>query len=63
VHSGERDRRGGVPSQLQKSRIAQLLPKLDALVDLLAATADGLAAEWDLRMEAVDEIGFKPTIH
>jgi hypothetical protein len=63
VHSGQRDRLGGVPSELEPSKIAELLPKFDALADLLAATADGLAAEWDLRMEAGDEIGFKPTIH
>jgi hypothetical protein len=66
VHSTDRDRLGGVPSQLQKPKIAELLPKLDALVDLLAATADGLAAEWDLRAEGMEfrgEDDFKPTIH
>jgi hypothetical protein len=63
VLSTERDRCGGVPSHLQKSKIAELLPKFDALADLLAATADGLAAEWNLQVEAVTEIGFKPTIH
>jgi hypothetical protein len=47
VLSDNRDRLGGVPCQLEKSKIVDLLPKLDALVDLLAATADGLAAEWD----------------
>ena len=63
VHSGQPHRLYAVPSQLQECKIAELLPKLDALADLLAATADGLAAESDLRAEAVDEIGFKPTIH
>jgi hypothetical protein len=68
VHSDQRDRLGGVPSQLQKSRTAVLLPKVDALADLLAATADGLAAEWDLRMDASAAGGlsgrtdFEPTI-
>jgi hypothetical protein len=69
VHSDERDRRGGVPSQLRESKIAALLPKLDALADLLAATADGLAAEWDLRADVSGEgtfdarDDFKPTSH
>ena len=69
VRSGQRDRGGGVPSQLQESKIAELLPKLDALADLLAATADGLAAEWDMRTDASGEEAFdagdnfKPTIH
>ncbi len=43
--------------------------KMDALLDLLASTADGLAAEWDLRSEgAATEIdwsggsGFEPPI-
>jgi hypothetical protein len=26
---------------------------LDALIDLLAATADGLAAEWDLQQDGI----------
>ena len=51
IHSAKRDRRGGVPSQLQRSNIVDLLPKLDALLDLLGATADALAAEWDLRAD------------
>jgi hypothetical protein len=63
VHSTVRDRLGGVPNQLQKSKIAESLDKLDALAGLLAATADRLAAEWDLRAEAGDEIGFNPTVH
>lgn len=41
---------------------------MDALIELLAATADGLVAEWDLRSDAtVDDEeagggGFGPTI-
>jgi hypothetical protein len=31
------------------SKVLQLVPKLDALLDLLAAPADGLAAAWDLQ--------------
>jgi hypothetical protein len=69
VHSGQRDRLGGIPNQLERSKIAEMLPKLDALADLLAATADGLAAEWDLRADVSGEgtfdarDDFKPTIH
>ena len=68
VHSSQRDRGGGLTSQLEPSKIAEMLPKLDALADLLAATADGLAAEWDLRADASGEEKFhvgddiKPTI-
>ena len=42
--------------------------KMDALLELLDATADALAAEWDLRSGAVPELepedgsGFEPTI-
>jgi hypothetical protein len=33
------------------SSIHEFARKMDALIDLLAATADALAAEWDLRLE------------
>jgi hypothetical protein len=56
---GNRARRGQIPTRLQKSKVAELLPKLDVLLKLLAATADALAAEWDQPME----IGFKPMVH
>ena len=42
--------------------------KMDALLELLDSTADGLAAEWDLRSEGTavgfngDDGGFEPTI-
>jgi hypothetical protein len=40
--------------------------RMDGLIELLAATADGLAAEWDLRADGVDvdghNGGFEPTI-
>ena len=63
VHAEKRGLPGVIPAQLQRSRVVELFPKLDSLIDLLAATADGLAAEWDLRMDAGSEFGFKPTIH
>ena len=63
VHAANRGRPGMIPAQLQRSEAAQLFPKLDALVDLLAATADGLAALWDQGGEAETNIGFDPTIH
>ncbi len=69
VQSKHRGRPGDVPSSLQKSKVLQLVPKLDALIDLLAGTADGLAATWDLQREGIssesdlDDGGdFKPTI-
>ena len=63
VHADKLGLPGVIPAQLQRSKVVELFPKLDALVDLLGATADGLAAEWDLRMDAGGEFGFKPTIH
>jgi hypothetical protein len=58
---------GIIPAQLQKSEVIELFPRLDGLVDLLAATADGLAAEWDVRADGSGEEtfhagdDFKPT--
>jgi hypothetical protein len=63
VHAEKRGRPGMIPAQLQRSEVAELLPKLDALVDLLAARTDGLAARWDQSGEAETNIGFNPTIH
>lgn len=63
VHAEKRGRPGVIPAQLQRSEVAELFPKLDALVDLLAATTDGLAARWDQSGEAETNIGFNPTIH
>jgi hypothetical protein len=62
IQSKHRGRPGDVPSSLQKSNVLQLVPKLDALLDLLAATADGLAATWDLMTADGTEAGFKPTV-
>jgi hypothetical protein len=58
VRSKHRGRPGDVPSSLQKSKVLQLVPKLDALVDQLAATADALAAKWNLQRDGVGEDGF-----
>jgi hypothetical protein len=44
VHAEKRVRPGVIPAQLQRSEVTELFPKLDALIDLLTATADGLAA-------------------
>jgi len=63
AHASSRSPEGSVPHQLQPPNVVLLAKKLDALVDLLASTADGLAAEWDRRAEAKDQIKFKPTIH
>jgi hypothetical protein len=68
VHADKLGLPGIIPAQLQKSKVIELFPRLDGLVDLLATTADGLAAEWDLRADASGEEtlhagdDFKPTI-
>jgi hypothetical protein len=62
VHASSRSREGSAPPQLQPPKVVLFVKKLDALLDLLAATADGLAAEWDLRTQAASDIAFKPTI-
>ena len=69
VHSKSRARDGSVPDQLRPANVIRLAKKLDGLLDLLAATADALAATWDLRAEGISteldsETGeeFKPTI-
>ena len=51
---------GDVPPGLRKSDVVALAPKLDVLLDLLDATADALAATWDLRN---DRRGFKAIVH
>jgi len=59
-----------VPDQLQPANVIRLARKLDGLLDLLNATADALAATWDLQAEGISveldpDVGedFKPTIH
>ena len=55
---GNRRRDGLVPSQLQMPNVVRFAKRLDALLDLLAATADGLAAAWDLQQEGIGEADF-----
>lgn len=53
------------PPETLKSTVLELVRRLDALLDLLAETADALAAEWDLRSDPFsryDGNRFKPTI-
>jgi hypothetical protein len=53
VRPGNRRAVGTVPDQLQPANVVRFAKRLDALLDLLAATADGLAAEWDLQQEGI----------
>jgi hypothetical protein len=48
-----------------KSTVLEFVRRLDTLLELLERTADGLAAEWDLRSDATTTDGndFKPTVH
>jgi hypothetical protein len=69
VHSKTRARDGSVPDQLHPLNVIRFARKLDGLLDLLNATADALAATWDLRAEGISaeldpDAGddFKPTI-
>jgi hypothetical protein len=70
VNSSGRPRDGLVPHQLQPHNVIRIAKKMDGLLDLLNATADALAATWDLRAEGISvqldpEAGedFGPTIH
>jgi hypothetical protein len=58
VRSSTRGRDGSVPDQLEPSNVVQFAKKLDALLDLLDATADALAATWDQRTEVSGEEKF-----
>jgi hypothetical protein len=69
VHPGNRRRDGSVPDQLQLANVVRVAKRVDALIDLLSATADALAATWDLKAEGISvqldpEAGedFEPTI-
>jgi hypothetical protein len=42
-----------VPPQLQPPNVVRFAKRLDALIDLLAATADSLAAAWDLQRDGI----------
>ncbi len=63
--------RSGFPARLKQRAafdVRGFATKMDALLALLDSTADGLAAEWDLRSEGTavgfngDDGGFEPTI-
>lgn len=54
---------GDIPPQLRKARFLEIAWKLDGLIDLLAATADGLAATADLMELDADGGGTKPVVH
>ena len=65
VRPGNRRPDGWVPSQLQQPNVVRLAKQLDALIDLLDATADALAAKLDqVSGEEAFHAGddFKPTI-
>ena len=63
VFPGTRRAVGAVPDQLLPPNVVQIGKKLDALIDLLDSTADGLAAERDLRRDGISsESDFTPTI-
>jgi hypothetical protein len=57
IHSRRRD--GSIPPQLQPAKIVQLAEKLDAILTLLEATTDALAAE---AMLMDNELDSNPTI-
>ena len=48
-----RSRDGAVPPQLQASSVVGLAKNLDALLELLDATADRLAATWDMQRDGI----------
>lgn len=68
VQSSNRRPDGSVPHQLQPPNVVRFAKKLDALLDLLDATTDALAATWDLQAEGTAKDvqagdSRKPTIH
>lgn len=62
IHSDKRSRRQGIAGPLRKSNALKFIPKLDALLGLLDATADALAATRDLLQDETGP-GAKPIIH
>jgi hypothetical protein len=62
IHSDKPSRRHGIPDALRKSKVLKFIPKLDALLGRLGATADALAATRDLLKDETGP-GAKPRIH
>jgi hypothetical protein len=65
VHPGSRRPDGSVPQRLQPTNVVQFAKRLDALIDLLDATADALAATWEKVSDEEsthDGYDFTPTI-
>jgi hypothetical protein len=62
VRPGNRRPDSWVPHQLLPPNVVRFARRVDALLDLLDATAGGLAAAWDLMTADGTEAGFKPTI-
>ena len=62
VRPGNRRSDGWVPKQLEPPNVVTFAKKLDALIDLLGATADGLAATAALMEVDGTVAGLKPTI-
>ena len=56
VLSAGRD--GSVPLQLQPPNVVQFARRVEALLDLLDATANALAATWDLQVPGEDDLPF-----
>jgi hypothetical protein len=65
VRPGNRRPDGWMPNQLLPPNVLQIAKRLDGLLDLLDATADGLTAAWDqVSREDTFEAGenIRPTI-
>lgn len=63
IHADTKNRNPGeVPPQLSKAKVREIASKFDALIDLLAATADGLTATADLMELETGKSGIKPMI-
>jgi hypothetical protein len=53
VRPGDRHPDGSVPNQLEPPNVVQFAKRLDALIALLDATADGLAATLDMQKDGI----------
>ena len=54
---------GEIPPQLKKRNVLEIASKLDAVIDLLAATADGLAATAETVTVGFSDVETKPYAH